>query len=110
MGSAAEEQVSELLGGKTAALFLRDFPQELEIEFGGQRCPFAFEIAERIGDRVAVGAPIRMAHQYEIARNQSFVPAGIDDREMAFLFARDEGGLEPALIEVLDDSTGVFNR
>ena len=29
---------------------------------------------------------------------------------MAFLFPGDERGFEPALIEVLDDSAGVFNK
>jgi len=51
-----------------------------------------------------------MAHQDQIARNQPLVSGGIDHGEMAFLFPDDEGGFEPALIEVLDDGAGVFDR
>ena len=96
-------------GGKTAALLLRDLPQQLEIELGGQLGALVFELRERLGDVFAIGASIRMAHQDEIARNQPLVPGGIDHREMAFLFAGDQRGLEPALIEVLDDSAGIFD-
>jgi len=51
-----------------------------------------------------------VAHQHQIARNQAFVTAGIDHREVAFLLARHQGSLKPALIEVLDDGAGVFDR
>ena len=110
IGSPAEEQLGEFRGGKAAALLLRDLPQQLEIEFGGQFGALAFQLRERLGDVFAIGASIRMAHQDEIARNQPLVSGGIDHREMAFLFARDQRSLEPALIEVLDDSAGVFDR
>jgi hypothetical protein len=53
---------------------------------------------------------IRMAHEDQIARDQSFVAGGIDHCEMAFLFARDQRGPEAPLIEVLDDGTGKFDR
>ena len=83
-------------------------PQQFEIEFGGQLGALVFEFRERLGDVFAIGAALRMAHQDEIARDQSLVPGGIDHREMAFLFAGDQRGLEPSLIEVLDDGAGIF--
>ena len=104
----AEEQIGEFRRGKTAALLLRDFPQQLEIEFGGQLGALVFELRDRLGDVLAIGASIRMAHQDQIARHQSFVSGGIDHREMAFLFAGDQRSLQPALIEVLNDGAGVF--
>jgi len=51
-----------------------------------------------------------MAHEDQIARDEAVVAGRIDNCEMAFLFARDQRGLEAALIEVLDDRTGVFDR
>ncbi len=107
--ASPEKQIGEFRGRKTAALFLRDLPQQFEIEFGGKLCALVFELRERLGDVLAIGVSIRMAHQDEIARDQSFMTRGIDHREMAFLLAGDERSLKPALIEVLDDSAGKFN-
>ncbi len=65
----AEKQVGEFDRRKTAALLLRDLPQQLEIEFGGQLGALVFELRERLGDVFAIGASIRMAHQDQIARD-----------------------------------------
>ena len=109
IGPPAEEQLGKFCGGKAAALLLGDFPQQLEIEFGGQFGALPFQVGEGVGDVFTIRASIRMAHQDQIARNQPLVAGGIDHGEMAFLFPGDEGGLEPALIEVLDDGAGVFD-
>ena len=50
-----------------------------------------------------------MAHQDEIARDQSLVSRGIDHREMTFLFAGNQRSFEPPLIEVLNDDAGKFS-
>ena len=104
----AEKQVGEFDRRKTAALLLRDLPQQFEIEFGGQFGALVFELGQRLGEVFAIGVAVGMAHQDQIARDQSFVSRGIDHRQMAFLFARDEPGFEPALIEVVDDGAGIF--
>src|ERR1019366_8377066 len=108
--SPAEEQLGKFCGGKAAALLLGDFPQQLEIEFGGQFGALALQVGEGFGDVFAIGAPIRMAHQDQIARNQRLVSGGIDHGEMPFLFPGDQSSPEPALVEVLDNSAGVFDR
>ena len=108
--SPAEEQLGKFCGGKTATLLLGDLPQQLQIEFSGQFGALAFQVGEGLGDVFAIGASIRMAHQDQIARNQPLVPGGIDHGEMAFLFPGDQSSPEPALVKVLDNGAGVFDR
>ena len=110
VGSLSEEQLGEFRGGRAAALLLGDLPQQLKIEFRRQLGALTFELRERVGDVLAISVSIRMPHQDQIARNQPLVSGGIDHREMAFLFARHQRSFEPALIEILDDSAGVFDR